>query len=261
MTAPVNRSPKNSSPAALVALARTRRMQRALAHAYLFRGSPLPTLRTSLGYMTGTACTADGEAADGYSMRILGLARAEGVVYVLEEHAHAPTEAPIVYRLYIDGPRAGHLVPVHAWYEPPVSHAAPPFGGADNQGPLVVDADEIRARVESIAATLEQVGESTPEAWMLSTRIVQRRALRLAPEPNAVPVRKFALQLQVEPVGALGPHGKTTVTAFLRPNAELVAVSSLSTGDAVARVRYTGVPSGLGLAKETVIFLARVPGM
>lgn len=243
MTAPVNRSPKNSSPAALVALARTRRMQRALAHAYLFRGSPLPTLRTSLGYMTGTACTADGEAADGYSMRILGLARAEGVVYVMEEHAHAPAEAPIVYRLYIDGPRAGHLVPLHAWYEPPVDHA------------------EIRARVEAIAATLEPVGESTPEAWMLSTRIVQRRALRLAPESNARPVRKFALQLQVEPVGSLGPHGKTTVTAFLRPNAELVAVSSLSTGDAVARVRFTGVPSGLGLAKETVIFLARVPGM
>ncbi len=253
MTAPVNRSPKNSSPAALVALARTRRMQRALAHAYLFRGSPLPTLRTSLGYMTGTACTADGDAADGYSMRILGVARAEGVVYVVEEQAHAPAEAPIVYRLYIDGPRAGHLVPVHAWYEPPVTHAAPPSGGG-------VDADEIRARIASIAATLDPVGESTPEAWMLSTRIVQRRALRLAPEPNAVPVRKFALQLQVEPVGSLGPHGKTTVTAFLRPNAELVAVSSLSTGDAVARVRFTGVPSGLGLAKETVIFLARVPG-
>jgi hypothetical protein len=243
MTAPVNRSPKNSSPAALVALARTRRMQRALAHAYLFRGSALPTLRTSLGYMTGTACTADGEAADGYAMRILGLARAESVVYVVEEHAHATDEAPIVYRLYIDGPRVGHLVPVHAWYEPPV------------------DAKEVRARIASIAATLEEVGESTPEAWMLSTRIVQRRALRLAPEPNALPVRKFALQLQVEPVGSLGPHGKTTVTAFLRPNAELVAVSSLSTGDAVARVRYTGVPSGLGLAKETVIFLGRVPGM
>jgi hypothetical protein len=243
MTAPVNRSPKNSSPAALVALARTRRMQRALAHAYLFRGSPLPTLRTSLGYMTGTACTAEGVAADGYSMRILGLARAESVVYVVEEHAHAADEAPIVYRLYVDGPRAGHLVPVHAWYEPPV------------------DATEVRARMSSIAATLEPVGESTPEAWMLSTRIVQRRALRLAPEPNALPVRKFALQLQVEPVGSLGPHGKTTVTAFLRPNAELVAVYSLSTGDAVARVRYTGVPSGLGLAKETVILLARVPGM
>ena len=44
---------------ALIALARTRRMQRALAHAYIHRDAPLPTLRLSLGYMTSTACTTD----------------------------------------------------------------------------------------------------------------------------------------------------------------------------------------------------------
>src|SRR4051794_9139405 len=49
----VNRDIKTQ--AALIALARTRRMQRALAHAYLHRDAPLPTLHTSLGYMTTTA--------------------------------------------------------------------------------------------------------------------------------------------------------------------------------------------------------------
>jgi len=46
----VNRDAKTQS--ALVALARTRRMQRALAHAYLHRHAPLPTLRLSLGFMS-----------------------------------------------------------------------------------------------------------------------------------------------------------------------------------------------------------------
>ena len=235
------RDSKSHSPSALLALARSRRMQRALAHAHLYRGAAMPTLRTSLGYMMGTASVTDGEGAHGYTMRVLGLARAEGLAYVVEEHAgDDPSEAPILYRLWLDGPRAGHLVPVHAWYEAPV------------------DADEVRARIASVESTLEPGMDSTPEAWMLSTRIVQRRALRLGTEDGCTPIRKFALQLQVEPVGGFGPNGKTTVTAFLRPSAQLVGVVALSTGDAIARVRYTGVPSGLGLDKETAVLLTRV---
>ena len=49
----MNRDAKTQS--ALIALARTRRMQRALAHAYLHRNAPMPTLRSSLGYMTHDA--------------------------------------------------------------------------------------------------------------------------------------------------------------------------------------------------------------
>ena len=87
---------------------------------------------------------------------------------------------------------------------------------------------------------------------MLSTRVVQRRALRVV--DHHTPIRKFALQLSVEPVSGTGPSGKSTVTAFLRPNAELVEVWSV--GDAsVARVTFTGIPSGLGLLKDTVILL------
>ena len=98
---------------------------------------------------------------------------------------------------------------------------------------------------------------TTTEAWMLSTRIVQRRALRVS-GPSAcsdLPIRKYALQLLVEPVSGIGPSGKTTVTAFLRAQAQLADVWSLSTGAAIARVTYTGIPSGAGLAKDTVVLL------
>ncbi len=230
----MNRDAKTQS--ALIALARTRRMQRALAHAYLHRGAPMPTLRSSLGYMTTTACVADpSEMLLGHRMTVLGLARAEGFAYIVEDLGL--DEAPIAYRLWLNGPRQGHLVPIHAWYE---------------RG---YDAKEIRARINAIAPTLESATLSTCEAWMLSTRIVQRRALRVAGPCADLPIRKFALQLSVEPVSGHGPSGKTTVTAFLRPQAQLMDVWTLTNTHAIARVSYTGIPSGLGLAKDTVVLL------
>lgn len=213
-------------------------MQRALAHAYLHRGAPMPTLRSSLGYMTATACVADADPQRGHRMRVLGIARAEAVVYVVEELG-GEDDTPIVYRLWLRGPRLGHLVPLHAWYE------------------LADDVAELRARIAALEETLEPVRGSTAEAWMLSTRIVQRRALRL-PGPAAcadLPIRKFALQLIVEPVSGPGPSGKTTVTAFLRPHAQLAEVWSIGGGDALARISYSGVPSGPGLSKDTVVLL------
>jgi hypothetical protein len=226
----VNRDAKSQS--SLIALARTRRMQRALAHAYLHQNSPLPTLRMSLGFMIQTATTTEDVAGLGHRMTVLGVHRCEGCAYVIEELA--PCEAPIVYRLFLVGGRAGHLVPIQAWYEQDPSAA------------------EIRARVHELE--LERCTKTTTEAWMLSTRVVQRRALRVAGQE--LPIRKFALQLRLEPVGGMGATGSTTVTAFLRPDARLVEVLALPGGrGALARVSYTGVPSGLGLAKETVVLL------
>ncbi len=228
----MNRDAKTQT--ALIALARTRRMQRALAHAYIHRDAPLPTLRLSLGYMTSTATTADEASGLGHSMTLLGVSRSEGVAYVVEELGEH--DAPIIYRLWLAGPRVGHLVPIHAWYEQ--RH----------------DAQEIRARIAAIATTLEPAGTSTTEAWMLSTRIVQRRALRVA--GGEAPIRKFALQLRVEPVSGHGPSGHSTVTAFLRPGATLAEVWSVpGSGSAIARVTYTGIPNGLGLPKDTMILL------
>jgi hypothetical protein len=128
-------------------------------------------------------------------------------------------------------------VPIHAWYE------------------ATDDADEIRARIAKVAATLDPIAKTTTEAWMLSTRVVQRRALRVAGQE--APIRKFALQLRVEPVSGVGASGATTVTAFLRPGAQLVEVFAIpgAQAQALARVSFTGVPSGLGLSKDTVVLL------
>jgi hypothetical protein len=246
----VNRDAKTSST--LIALARTRRMQRALAHAYLHRDAPLPTLHSSLGYMTTTArvtgdAAEDAAEAGGHRMTVLGVAHCEGVAYIVEDIG--AEDAPVVYRLYLRGPRHGHLVPLHAWYE-----------NSD-------DAPEIRARIAALAPLLEPVRPTAPEAWMLSTRIVQRRALRVG-GPGAcasLPIRKFALQLVIEPVSGMGPSGRSTVTAFLQPHARLGEVWSLararagtppgSAEIAIARVTFTGIPSGTGLTKDTVVLL------
>jgi hypothetical protein len=232
----VNRDAKTH--AALIALARTRRVQRAAAHAYLHRHAPMPTLRSSLGFMMSTATIAAEARGISHRMSLLGLRRDEGVAYILEDLG--ADEAPLVYRLWLRGPRQGYLVPIHAWYE------------HDD------DATKIRERIAQLVPTLEPVVEAPSAAWMLSTRIVQRRALRVA-GPSAcadLPIRKFALQLVVEPVSGHGPSGKTTVTAFLRPQAQLVDVWTLPGGDAaIARISYTGIPSGLGLDKDTVVLL------
>ena len=198
------------SQTALLALARTRRMQRAVAHAYIHRDAPLPTLRLSLGFMTSTATTTDEAAGLGHSMSLLGVASAEGVAYVVEEIGEH--DAPIIYRLWLTGPRQGHLVPIHVWYE------------------QCSEPEEIRARIAAIATTLEPVNKEAP-------------------------IRKFALQLRVEPVSGYGASGHTTVTAFLRPGAQLREVWSIGNDLAVARVSYTGIPNGLGLSKDTMVLL------
>lgn len=231
----MNRDAKSQS--ALIALARSRRMQRALAHAYLHRNAPLPQLKHSLAYMTMTSSVSDGASAPGiaHRMSIIGVNKNEGVAYIVEELGG--DEAPIVYRLWLRGPRTGYLVPIHAWYEQSDSAA------------------DIRAKIAELR--LDPVARATSEAWMLSTRIVQRRALRVA-GPGAcadLPIRKFALQLVVEPVSGMGPSGKTTVTAFLRPQAQLVDVWSIGPDLAIARISYTGIPSGVGLDKDTVVLL------
>jgi hypothetical protein len=239
----VNRDTKTQ--AALIALARMRRTQRALVHAHLHRDAPLPSLRSSLGYMTTTARVTEDATALGHRMTVLGISRFDGIAYIVEEIGG--DDAPIVYRLHLRGPRQGHLVPLRAWYE----HSE--------------DVSEIRTRIAALAPTLEPALPTACEAWMLSTRIVQRRALRIS-GPGAcsdLPIRKFALQLVIEPVSAVGPSGRSTVTAFLQPHAQLTEIWSLASyagadracDVAIARVTYTGIPSGTGLTKDTVVLL------
>jgi hypothetical protein len=212
---PVTANPKTS---ALIALARSRRQQRALAHAYLHRDAPLPTLHLSLGFVTSTACTSGPSDELGHRMTIAGAA--DGIAYIVEELSTG--DDSVVYKLFLHGSRAGHLVPC-----------------------------------ASLPRKLTPCAKTTTEAWMLSTRIVQRRALRMPSHDGGPPIRKYALQLRVEPVSGLGASGHATVTAFLRPDARLVDVwiPEGNAATAIARVTYTGVPSGLGLPKDTVVLL------
>jgi hypothetical protein len=239
----VNRDAK--TPANLIALARSRRMQRALAHAYLHRNAPLPTLRSSLGYMTTTARVTEDGPTIGHRMTVLGISWFEGIAYIVEEIGG--DDAPIVYRLYLRGPRQGHMVPLHAWYD----HCD--------------DALQIRTRIARLAPTLEPALPIATETWMLSTRIIQRRALRVTSPGvcSELPIRKLTLQLVIEPVSGIGPSGRATATAFLHPHARLAEVWSLersASGEptaAIARVTFSGIPSGTGLTKDTVVLLTQ----
>jgi hypothetical protein len=217
-------------------------MARALAHAYLHRNDAIPSLRGTLMFVTDT-CRVVGDlpaAAIGNTMTVIGVSPVDRVAYVVEELGgdphHRRLAAPIVYKLSLDGPREGHLVPIHVWYEPGVTAA------------------EIRARIAAITPTLAPVTPVATEAWMLSTRVIHHRALRIAP-PSRESIRKFALELKVEPVARGGAAGRTTVTAFLAPNATLATVWMVSADVAIARVTYTGIPSGLGLSKDTLVLL------
>ena len=197
--------------------------------------------------MTSTARVTDDTPTTGHRMAVLGIARREGVAYIVEEVGD--DDAPVVYRMYLRGPRQGHLVPQHAWYE------------------QAADAAEIRVRVAALAPRLEPALPMPRDAWMLSTRIIQRRALRvLGPDGlPGMPIRKFALQLVVEPVRSPGASGRSTVTAFLTPHAQLTDVWALAAAGpsrdernagcdlAIARVTFAGIPSGTGLAKDTVV--------
>ncbi len=90
---------------------------------------------------------------------------------------------------------------------------------------------------------------------MLSTRVVQRRALR-----TSATVRRRSASSRSSSswshVSSVGPSGKTTVTAFLHPQAHLAEVFALRGNMALARVTYTGIPSGMGQMKDTVVLLS-----
>jgi hypothetical protein len=211
--------PPNAKTQALIALARSRRMHRALAHAYVHRDQPLPSLRLSLGFVTSTACTSDETLQLGHRMSIAGVV--DRVAYVTEDLG----DRVVAYKLFLHGAREGNLVPC-----------------------------------AKLPAELVPCLKAQTEAWMLSTRVVQRRALRLPTQdgsPAAPPIRKYALQIRVEPVSGSGPSGSSTVTAFLRPDARIAEVWLVpgEPATAIARVTYTGVPSGLGLPKDTVVLL------
>lgn len=184
-------------------------------------------MRASIAYLTTTSATVPVPVPlptlyGAHRMEVLGYHRGERAVY-LREHVGAPM--PIIHVVRTRGEHAGRMI---ALSKPPAAIAE------------LVPMDEIE-----------------PDAWSLTTRVVQRRALRI---PEGRPIRKFAVQLTVDPVigGRDALSGRTVVTAYLRPRAQLDRMWAIP-GEplALARVTYVGVPEGIGLDKHVALLVGR----
>jgi hypothetical protein len=223
-------------PAPLPMVARTLRAQRALRNARELARAPMPTLKQSMAYLLSTTRIAANDVdGHGHRLDVLGLHQAEHAVYFAETMHDSDDGVPLVYRMHLRGPHAGHMIPMASWYD----EAALP---------------ELPERIAAVAAQLAVLPAIDPEHWMLTTRVLQHRAIRVV--SSTLPVRKFALQLTVEPGDGAGPPTRAVVTAYLRARATLDAAWAVpGTPLAVVRVTYLGVPSGLGLPKQTALLV------
>jgi len=204
-------------------------------------------MRTSISFLTTTTATAPAARAPGlpHSLELLGLDRAQRAVYFAESVGGA---TPLVHVMHLDGEHAGRMVVARSLYD----------GAAGDVAVRVSD------RIAALRASLSPLEEVDTDAWLLTTRVVQRRALRIP--GGAPPIRKFVLALAVEPIAvAVDDHGecpragRTTVTAYLRARAALdrvwlvPALPGLGDGLAIARITYLGVPSDVGHDKQTAV--------
>jgi len=180
-------------------------------------------MRASIAYLTSTAATAALLPAGGgaHHLDVLGWHRGERAVYL---HEHLGETSTLLHVLRTRGEHAGRMIVV-----------SPDAAPLDELSPLASIGDD---------------------AFSLTTRVVQRRAVRL---PGAdIPVRKFTLQLTVDLVVGATPPSRIVVTAFLRPRAQLAGVWGIP-GEALAlaRIAYVGVPEGVGLDKHVVVLVGR----
>jgi hypothetical protein len=207
---------------------------------------PERAMRASISYLTSTAATVPASTLPyparhgAHRLALLGYHRGEHAIYLREE---VGAELPVIYVVRTRGEHAGRMVPLRSWYEP---------------GDAAMVTATLGARLVELARELTPMEPIEPDAWCLTTRVVQRRALRLP--DGGRPIRKFALQLTVAPivVGGAPRIARTVVTAYLRPRAQLDSVWAIP-GEAlaVARVSYLGVPEGIGLDKQVALLVGR----
>jgi len=205
-------------------------------------------MRTSISFLTTTTATAPLARAPGVAHRLelLGLDRAQRAVYFAEWGEIA---TPIVQLMHLDGEHAGRMVIARSLYD----------------GDTVTDAVHVRVsdRIAALRASLAPLDELDRDEWLLTTRVVQRRALRVP--GGAPPIRKFVLALSVEPIvsDADTRAGKTTVTAYLRARAAIDRVWLVPAlpglpRHAIARITYCGVPSELGHDKHAAVLTSAI---
>jgi hypothetical protein len=180
-------------------------------------------MRASIAYLTSTAATAAPLPVTGgaHHLEVLGWHRGERAVYLRE---HLGNASSLLHVVRTRGEHAGRMIPVAA--------------------------DDPRA------AEVTPMVRISDEWWSLTTRVVQRRALRL-PDSDR-PIRKFAVQLTVELVVGTAPPSRTVVTSYLRPRAQLDGIWAIPGESlALARVAYVGVPEGVGLDKHVAMLVGR----
>ena len=183
-------------------------------------------MRATLSFWTSTSSTAAEwpRSAAGHRLEVLGWERATRRLYFVE---HADERHTLLV-MATDGEHAGAALP------------------------LSVDP----ARIAALRGSLAPVMEAAIRGFDLTTRVVQRRGLRL--QSMSTPIRKFALGLSVvqRNCGVAVATGKTTVTAYLRPRATIERVLRVP-GEpvAVAIITYCGVPAGIGQDKQAAILV------
>lgn len=183
-------------------------------------------MRATLSFWTSTSSTAAEwpQSAAGHRLEVLGWERASRRVYFVE---HADERRTLLV-MATDGEHAGAALP------------------------LSVDP----ARIAALRGSLAPMADVPARGFDLTTRVVQRRGLRL--QSMSTPIRKFALGLSVvyRNCGVAVASGKATVTAYLRPRAMVARVLRVP-GEhlSVAIVTYCGVPAGIGHDKQAAILV------
>ncbi|MBP9204610.1 MAG: hypothetical protein KBG28_11640 [Kofleriaceae bacterium] len=195
--------------------------------------------RDTMSYLTSTVSVADDAVATavggqpGHRLEPLGLDPRARCVYFVEELGDVG--APLVHRMQLTGPCRGVLVPMASWYD-------------------AVDPDAARHRLAALAPTLTPLAPIGLAPWVLTTRVLMHRAVQLGAERP--PVRKFALELSIAAEGSLA-SGRAVVTTYLRPRVRIDGAWQVPGHDAaILRVGYVGVPSGVGLGKQTPVLVS-----
>lgn len=180
-------------------------------------------MRASLSFLTTTSTTGDdrlAHAARG-SLDVVGYDRIHRRIYAREQVGDAVRNVIVIPTL---GEGAG--VPL----------ALAP----DALGRLSIDLDPMHC--------------VDPRGFELTTRVIQRRGLRVVGAP--APIRKFALALGIRQHigGTIVAAGRQVVTAYLRPRARVRQVWIVpGTALAVAIVTYCGAPVGVGVDKDAAV--------
>ncbi len=178
-------------------------------------------MRTTMSFLTSTSSIASELPAEppAHRLEVVGYDRDAGHV-VLRESAGADAALAV---LTTTGANAGATIPLAR-------------GSRAATRPLVALA-QVDAR-----------------GWELTTRVIQRRGLRVF--GDLAPIRKFALGLTVRQrqAGAVVAHGRVVATAYLRPRATLASIWVVP-GEplAVALIAYCGVPTGVGVDKQIAV--------